>query len=426
MGLKAPVTIYENSRIKCNDSHRALAKQAAVESMVLLKNDKGTLPISPMVKKVAVLGANIPYTSVDGGNGSSGANRMVNFATEVRTGDLGSSRAFSDPDPTQTVGPAAGITMTAPAGVNVVSGNQRPTWPRTPTSSSSWLGSPRRTRARSTRARATATSFALDAKQPIPSTQNIQNKLITDAAALGKPMVVVLEGGSVIDMPWLGQVPAVVMAWYPGQRGGEALGDLLWGQVNGVSVQLQRQAAHHLGQAAERLRQLHRQRNDDHARSTTTSAIGGSIRQGTQPLFPFGAGLSYTTFEYRKLQLGCSDMSKGAVLPVVVNVANTGTVDGDEIVMVFVSFPEHDGPARAEGAEGVCARSSGGRRRKAGHHPAAAGRPRLFPRSTPTTPPRVKWVVEDGPVNIMVGGSAASLPLTATVNVKGYTVGSSQ
>ena len=122
VGLKAPVTIYQNSRIKCNDSHRALAKQAALESMVLLKNDKGTLPISPMVKKVAVLGANIPYTSVDGGNGSAGANRTVNFATDVRTGDLGSSRAFSDPDPKQTVGPAAGITMTAPAGVNVVSG----------------------------------------------------------------------------------------------------------------------------------------------------------------------------------------------------------------------------------------------------------------------------------------------------------------
>ena len=45
-------------------------------------------------------------------------------------------------------------------------------------------------------------------------------------------MVVVLEGGSVIDMPWLDSVPAVVMAWYPGQRGGPALGKLLWGQAN--------------------------------------------------------------------------------------------------------------------------------------------------------------------------------------------------
>ncbi len=61
---------------------------------------------------------------------------------------------------------------------------------------------------------------------------NIQNKLIQQVAALGKPMVVVLEGGSVIDLPWLGAVPAVVMAWYPGQRGGPALAKLLWGQAN--------------------------------------------------------------------------------------------------------------------------------------------------------------------------------------------------
>ena len=49
-----------------------------------------------------------------------------------------------------------------------------------------------------------------------------------------------------------------------------------------------------------------------------------------KPLFPFGFGLSYSAFEYRALQLGCSDMTKNAVLPVAVRVANTGTVDGDD------------------------------------------------------------------------------------------------
>ncbi|MEO8000340.1 MAG: glycoside hydrolase family 3 C-terminal domain-containing protein, partial [Arenimonas sp.] len=60
----------------------------------------------------------------------------------------------------------------------------------------------------------------------------MQNNLIRDVAARKKPMVVVLEGGSVIDMPWLDQVPAVVMAWYPGMSGGRALGELLFGDAS--------------------------------------------------------------------------------------------------------------------------------------------------------------------------------------------------
>jgi phage-related minor tail protein len=65
----------------------------------------------------------------------------------------------------------------------------------------------------------------------IPSaTAACRTGLIAAVAAIGKPMVVVLEGGSIIKMPWLASVPAVVMAWYPGQMGGRALGKLLFGE----------------------------------------------------------------------------------------------------------------------------------------------------------------------------------------------------
>ncbi|HVT07299.1 MAG TPA: glycoside hydrolase family 3 N-terminal domain-containing protein [Polyangia bacterium] len=421
VGLKAPVTIYENSQIKCNESHIALAKQAALESMVLLKNDKGTLPISASVKKVAVLGANIPYVSVDGGNGSNGANRTVNFATEIRTGDLGSSRAFSDPK--DTIGPADGITMTAPPGVNVVSGTSVDV-----ASDADFIVvmaglTPQDEGEEYTKAGDRA-SLALDAKQA-PGMQNIQNKLITDAAALGKPMVVVLEGGSVIDMPWLNQVPAVVMAWYPGQRGGEAIGDLLWGQVGGVSYNFSGKLPITWG----------KQLSDYDVFTATGSAtttfnyyVGYRWfdQHNTAPLFPFGAGLSYTTFEYRKLQLGCSDMSKGAVLPVVVNVANTGTVDGDETVMVFVSFPDttaRRGPKELKAFARV--------HLAAGEEKQVSIPLRLadldYFKIDANDPTKGVWTVESGRVQIMVGGSAANLPLMATVNnVTGYTVGTSQ
>jgi len=101
------------------------------------------------------------------------------------------------------------------------------------------------------------TTFALDGKM----NSGTQNALITAVAALGKPMVVVLEGGSVIDMPWLSSLPAasaVVMAWYPGMKGGAALGQLLFGKAN-----FQREAAHQLAQAIERSADFQRWRHHD-------------------------------------------------------------------------------------------------------------------------------------------------------------------
>src|SRR5262249_40203191 len=157
-----------------------------------------------------------------------------------------------------------------------------------------------------------------------PQFQHTQDQLIESVAMLGKPMVVVLEGASVIAMPWLANVPAVGMAWYPGQVGGLALGDLLGGNRD-----FSGKVPFTGGSAL-----------DDYAtfngpNGITTFEYFVGYRRFDQlnitPLFAFGDGLSYTQFEYRKLQLGCSSMMKGAVMPVVVNVANTGTVAGDEI-----------------------------------------------------------------------------------------------
>jgi beta-glucosidase len=253
-------------------------------------------------------------------------------------------------------------------------------------------------------------SLALDAKQTAPEYQNKQNNLVISVAALGKPMVVVLEGGSVIDMPWIDSVPAVVMAWYPGMVGGEAMGMLLWGQAN-FSGKLPMTWAglsdYPLfgGPGVTLLDYFVGYRHFD--------------KLGITPRYPFGHGLSYTTFEYRKLQLGCSEMNKGSVLPVVVNVANTGTVAGDEIVMVFVSFPNttaRRGPKELKGFTRV--------RLQPGEERQVTIPVRLqdldYFQTDPANPTSGKWVVESGVVNIMVGGSSTNLPLTATVKVNGY------
>jgi beta-glucosidase len=433
-GLNAPVTIYSNSKISCDQTHIGLAKKAAVESMVLLKNDGGVLPISPSVKSIAVVGATVPYDTnafVD----------KVNFATDVRGGDLGSSRVY--PDPSKSAGPYQGICMAA-GGWNATTGTcgGGPIAVTTATNTDSGDLTPvmnavsnadfivvmagltpqdegEQYTGASDRdfSKTNDDALELDAKQKAPFV-GIQDKLITQVAAAakaaGKQMVVVLEGGSVINVPWLDQVPALVMAWYPGMRGGEALGDLLMGQVNGVSYNFSGKLPFTWGTLG--------QYGDPFNNGSTMFNYFVGYRYfdqfGKTPVFPFGAGLSYTTFALSNLQVGCGSLGQGGVLPVVVNVKNTGTVAGDEIVMVFVSFPDTHARRAKKELKGF-ARVS-----------LAAGEAKQV-----TIKVRVSdldyfdsgsgnWVVESGPMTIMVGDQSTTFSpdMTTTINVNGYTV----
>jgi beta-glucosidase len=415
VGLGTPITRYSKGRISCNDSHIALSQKAALKSMVLLKNDSHTLPIPSSVHKVAVLGATVPFRTTDGGSTNTGGS--LNFVTDVRTGDLGSSRVYFDP--TKGVGPLAGIQATAPSGVTVVSGSSA-----ADAADADFIvvmaGLTAQDEGEEYTLAGDRSSLALDAKQTDPQYQNIQNNLITAVAALNKPMVVVLEGGSVIDMPWLPQVPAVVMAWYPGQVGGTALGQLLWGQVGGTAYNFSGKLPFTWAKQLSDYETFN-------GNGTTSFDYYVGYRYFDQfnitPLFPFGAGLSYTTFDYRKLQLGCSDMSKGAVLPVVVNVANTGSVAGDEIVMVFVSFPDTQARRPAKELKGFARVRLNAGEEKQITIPVRLADLDYFQMDS-ATGNTGRWVVESGAVKIMVGGSSTNLPLSETVNVNGYVIGS--
>ncbi len=272
----------------------------------------------------------------------------------------------------------------------------------------------------------------LDSKQTNSAFKSIQNNLIQQVAASGKPMVVVLEGGGVIEMPWLSQVPAVVMAWYPGQRGGEALADLLWGEVNGVSYNFGGKLPITWGHES----QYGDPFSSGNGAVTFDYYVGYRYfdYNAIMPVFPFGAGLSYTTFALSNLQLGCSSMKQGAVLPVVVNVKNTGTVAGDDTVMVFVSFPNTTARRGPKELKGFARVSLAAGEEKQVTIPVRLSDLDYFQTDAPTaTATTGHWVVETGPVNIMVTDgsqdptSGKTLFLsTQSVNVQGYTVGSSQ
>jgi beta-glucosidase len=156
-----------------------------------------------------------------------------------------------------------------------------------------------------------------------------QDALIAEVATLNPRTVVVLEGGSAITMPWEDDVGAVLMAWYPGQLGGEALADILFGDVNPsgrLPVSFPRAEA-----------DLPRFDNQNiTVRYGYFHGYRWLDRRRIAPLFPFGFGLSYTTFSYGNLRLSSDTLSPDGRLGVSADVTNTGAMAGDAVVQLYV------------------------------------------------------------------------------------------
>jgi beta-glucosidase len=409
VGLKAPTTAVNGSfSITNNSAHIALAQKAAQEGIVLLKNDNNTLPIKTdgSIKTVAVVGLKVGWTLP--GVGASGT---VDFPKDARIGDLGSSRV--NVDPTKAIGPFAGIQAAAPSGISVVVDDSGGTSVAqnadfvvvvaglTPEDEGEEYTIKPEDSDRDK-------SLALDGKHG----GTTQNNYIKSIAALGKPTVVVLEGGSVIDASsFVSGVPALVMAWYPGQSGGAALGSLLFGKAN-FSGKLP------VTWTASLSDEPPFSGNGNGGGNTTLMSYYLGYRwfdnQKKTPLYAFGHGLSYSAFQYSNLQVPCSTVTQGGVVNVTVDVKNTGTMDGDEIVFLFVSWPSSTVATRANGY-----------RELKGFQRATipAGKTARIP-----IPIRVSdlnyydtssgtWKIETGPVKVMVGSSSDNLPLSDAFTV---------
>lgn len=152
----------------------------------------------------------------------------------------------------------------------------------------------------------------------------LQEDLIRAVAATGKPVVVLLVGGSAITMnSWIDAVASVVMVWYPGEAGGAAIADMLWGDVN-PSGKLP--ISFPVSEAQLPWVYYHKPtgRGDDYNNLTG------------MPLFPFGFGLSYTQFTYKDLKMGKPKIGKNDSLRVSLTVSNTGSVSGEEVVQLYL------------------------------------------------------------------------------------------
>ena len=367
-------------------AHIAFAQLDSEEGTVLLKNAAHVLPLTPAVSSVAVIGA-------DG-------------STRPETAGGGSSRV----NPSQpVVSPLRGITARAGSGATVTS------YPGTSPSSSA------QTARKADVAIVFASNFEYEGRDlPNITLQGNQNAVISAVARANPRTIVVLNTGGPVTMPWLPKVRGVLEAWYPGQRDGDAIASILFGDTD-PSGHLPETFPASLRQTPDP-KQSEFPWADGKVRYDEGLRVGYRYYDtaGVTPLFPFGYGLSYTTFSYSGLKLSTANVQNAASRPgqsaplekVIATVTNTGSVAGSDVAQLYLSDPAAAGePARQlKGYQRVTLRPG-----QATRVHFTLDRHALSYYDTPAG----GWVLPDGDYTVRMGDSSAlaNLPLT-----KGFTV----
>ncbi|GJG85903.1 beta-glucosidase [Gemmatimonadetes bacterium T265] len=312
---------------------RALARRLAARSMVLLKNDGHALPLARTVRRVAVLGplADSPV-DVTGGPSPAGVFTRQPDAPAVTVLAALKSRLGPDARVTYVAGPP--LSKVFPGMFDALLG-QKPVAPPPPADSAEWL---RKARAAADSADLvvavvgeTAFMSSEGASRGTLGLPGIQEQMIEAAAAAGKPLVVVLQNGRPLEINWVADHAAAVLeAWLPGVEGGTAVADVLFGDVNPggkLPVSWPRSA----GQEP-----LYYNHNLTHAPESAPGFTSRYWDLASTPRYPFGYGLSYTTFRFANLRLSKARLRAGDSAEVAVDVTNTGAVPGDAVAQVYV------------------------------------------------------------------------------------------
>lgn len=234
-----------------------------------------------------------------------------------------------------------------------------------------------------------------------------QNELIKAVAAVNSKLAVFLIGGGAVEMPWIDQVPCVVQAWYAGMEGGSAMADVIFGDVNPSGKlpltfpkKLSETPAHDIGEYAA-----------DECRYHEGLLVGYRYNDAKdiEPLFPFGHGLSYTTFEYGTPEITAVPGSNDAY-KVAVPVKNSGDRPGKEVVQLYIRdiHPRLERPLKE--LKGFV---------KTAIQPGCVETVEfeLTPASFAFYDPEEKqWVTEPGPYEILIGSSSRDIRCQATLD----------
>ncbi len=317
-----------------------VAQRAAEAGIVLLRNEGAVLPLSTAARRIVLIGGHADVGVLSGG-GSSQVRSVGGAPVEI---PLTSGAAASFARLTyHASSPLNAIRAVAPdAEVEFVSGNDVAVAVSAAEGADAVV--------------VFATQWTTEAQDvETLSLPNDQDTLIAAVAAANPETTVVLETGGPVLMPWIDDVSAVVQAWYPGQRGGEAIARVLFGQVNPsgrLPITFPRSADQAPRPTVPGLAELHA--SDAASNAGLGTAVGfepfpveypeGSDvgyrwyeREEHRPLFPFGHGLSYTRFEYSDLRVEGGDK-----LRVTFRVSNVGDRQGTDVPQLYIAGEGHE------------------------------------------------------------------------------------
>lgn len=296
------------------DEHHQLARKVAAESMVLLKNEEGILPLG-REGDVAIIGAFARKPRFQGGGSSHINPTKVDDIVEEMTQVAGESVTFSyapgyriEVDDVDETLMHEAVQAAQSADTAVV-----------------FVGLPDRYE-----------SEGYDRAHLRLPDNHI--RLIEEIAKVQSRVVVVLSNGSPVEMPWLPQVRAVLEAYLGGQAVGGAIADLLYGEVNPSGKLAETFPA----KLSHNPSYLNFPGEGDRVDYREGIFVGYRYydKKELEPLFPFGYGLSYTTFEYADLKVDRTELTDQDEVNVQVRVTNTGDRAGKEIVQLYVSDVE--------------------------------------------------------------------------------------
>lgn len=292
------------------EDHVAAARDVARKSMVLLKNDGALLPLSNDIRSLAVIGP-----LADNGQDQLGAWHTLGRPADAVT-VLAAIRERAGPRTTITY--ARGSTVTGTETDEFAAAVEAA---RNADVAIVVVGE----REAETGEAASRTSLNLP---------GVQEGLIEAVHKTGTPVVAVVMSGRPLTIPWLAEnVPAILQAWHPGSQGGNAVADILWGDAN-PSAKLPVSFPRSVGQIPIFYSHDHTGRPATQSRFTSRY-----LDSPNTPLYPFGYGLSYTTFAYTDLELSADTIASDGTISVSAVITNTGSVAGEEIVQLYIRDP---------------------------------------------------------------------------------------